>query len=116
MVTNETYWEKTKKKITYLQSKNPTKKKLRYWRFLIYPIEAFQAVFECKMRVQGNLSNIREDIKKLVKIKKGNSNCLTYMIVLDREASPISMNTIREYARKKGTPIFTRLYMDADTR
>lgn len=109
VLSNETFWKKTKDKITCLQSKNPNKKKLRYWRFLIYPVEAFQAAFEFKMRVQGNLTNIREDIDKLVQIKKGEPDCLTYMIVLDKVASPISMNTIREYSRKKGIPLFTHL-------
>ena len=101
------YWKITKEKIKCLHSKKLKKKKLRYWRFLVYPIEAFKAIFEFKMRVQGNLSNIREDIDKLVLIKEANSSCLTYMIVLDRKATSKSMNTIREYAREKDIPLLT---------
>lgn len=106
--SNKLYWNKTKKKIITLHSvKNPNKKKLRYWRFLIYPVEAFRAVFEFKMRVQGNLTNIREDIDKLVLIHEANPDCLTFMIILDRKASPKSMNTIREYSQMKGIQLLT---------
>ena len=99
--TSSIHWDKTMKKIVCLHSRKRRKKKLNYWRFLVYPVKAFKAAFEFKMRVRGNLSNIEEDILKLNLIRCKNSKCLTYMIILDKEASNKNMKTIRAFDREE---------------
>lgn len=59
----------------------------KYCRLVTFPIEAFAVCVEVKIRVSGNIKRIKEDIEKLSKIKEANSNCLVYLVVVDRKAT-----------------------------
>lgn len=84
------YWNKTIRKANrdQLGEEKEDKGSLNYWRILSYPVEAFHVAIEVKAKVKGNKGRIKEDIDKLAKIKERNPKCLTYMIILDRQASP----------------------------
>jgi len=83
--TIESYWKQAFKKAK--KDQNWEKKEgLKYWRILSYPLNAFRAVIEIKIKVRNNYPRIRRDIEKLKMIKKENPACLTYMVVLDRYA------------------------------
>ena len=50
---------------------------LKYWRILLYPLKGFKAVFEVKIRVEGNLKRIYKDIEKLNLMHRRNKDCNT---------------------------------------
>lgn len=82
-----------------------TRTDLKYWRILSYPVEAFRAAIEIKVKVHRNMTRIRKDIEKLAVLKQKNSQCLTYLVVLDRQADPKDIEKIRKIARKRDTEI-----------
>jgi hypothetical protein len=75
-----------------------------YWRILSYPLDAFVACIEVKVRVAGNIRRIRKDIEKLDRIRntlqKRGKNCLVHLMVLDRRAPDKSIRTIAAMCRK----------------
>ena len=71
----------------------------RYWRLPLYPIEAFQAAIELKVRVSGNLRAIIKDIEKLSKIRLTNAQCQVFLLVFDRKGDPRTISEIRELAQ-----------------
>ena len=71
---------------------------LRYWRMLSYPVKAFKAAIEAKIRVSGNMPKIRNDVKKLKKIKEENDECGLYLVVLDCKADDRKLREIRAFA------------------
>lgn len=92
------YWKRAEKKAMYDQR---AKKDLKYWRMLSYPIEAFLAAIEIKVRVWQNPPWIEKDINKLSAILKKNKKCLLYAVVLDRKANPKEVKKIEGLARRK---------------
>ncbi|MCD6474586.1 MAG: hypothetical protein J7K47_06780 [Thermoplasmata archaeon] len=107
MGENDKYWEIAFEKAMKDQYKNKYKNKngLKYWRILSYPVEAFLAAIEIKVRVDNNKKRIFEDIDKLHCLKSKNPNCLTYMLVLDRYASKNILRSIEERAEEKEVPL-----------
>lgn len=96
------YWKKTILKANKDQKikRNSNEKTLKYWRILSYPVEAFHAAIEVKVRVKNNKSRIIKDIKKLSIIKKTNPKCLTYLIIVDRCTSKKTIKNIQKYAER----------------
>ena len=56
---------------------NGQRNQLKYWRILLYPLKGFKAVFEVKIRVEGNLKRIYEDIERLNLMHRRNKDCNT---------------------------------------
>jgi len=77
----------------------------KYWRLVTYPLEAFVACIEVKIRVSGNIKRIEKDIDKLCKIRDTKKNCLVYLVVVDRKASADSKKRIEKCCRKNGVPL-----------
>jgi hypothetical protein len=100
--TDEKFWKDAFKK-----AKNDQGSKLRYWRILSYPVEAFLAAIEVKIRVRGNVSRIYKDIEKLVAIRKKNPKCLAYLVVLDRCATPEDLEKIGRRAANENISFFS---------
>lgn len=106
--TSEQYWYQAFQHILDHQSKNIKKKRIRYWRFLVYPLRAFKAAIEFKIRVQGNKDNIMKDVKKLSLLHQKNTCCLKYLIILDRKASDRTIQTIiEEISQREGIQLIT---------
>jgi len=104
------YWNKSIKKanIDQIGSVRQDTNFLKYWRILSYPVEALRAAIEVKAKVRGNRDRIWKDIGKLIKIKEGNPDCLTYMIIADRRASSDRIQKIIEnFGDKKIDKIYT---------
>jgi len=103
MGENDKYWREAFQKAMKDQYKNKYKNKngLKYWRILSYPVEAFLAAIEIKVRVDKNKKRIFEDIDKLYCLKSKNPNCLSYILVLDRYASENILRSIEERAKEK---------------
>ena len=93
------FWEEAFKKVSKAQTRQGKNEEIRYWRFLSYPLAAHKAVFEFKIRAKGNTTKINKDIKKLDLIHQKNKDCLTYLILLDREA-PITIKNIKAKLEK----------------
>ncbi len=93
------YWDLSRKRIA--QAQTGTDDELKYWRFLLYPVESFRVVIEFKVRVKNNHKNIRKDITKMKVLTKKNKCCLKYLVILDRAASTTSINTIVEEIKKE---------------
>jgi hypothetical protein len=74
----------------------------KYWRIVSYPLEAFHACIEVKIRVSGNIRNIEKDISKLCKIREHNKQCLVYLTVVDRKAKPGDIEKIKRKCLKRG--------------
>ncbi len=79
----------------------------KYWRILSYPLEAFVACIEVKIKVFGNNRRITKDIDKLCLIRetvaeKFNRKCLVYMCVMDRRASSKSIRTVEDKCCQRG--------------
>lgn len=90
------FWSEAYSKVWDYQTNHGEKRDdLRYWRFLAYPVEAFRAVFEFKIRVKGNTRGIKKDIKKLCLIKCKNPDCLTYLVILDRKGTTKELQKIK---------------------
>jgi len=68
--------------------------KLKYWRILSYPLEAFHAIVETKVRVSGNIDEIRGDIERLVMVRQENPRCLTFLVVMDKKAKSKDLERI----------------------
>jgi len=96
---DEKYWKITRTRIA--QAQTGTDSKLKYWRFLLYPVESFRAVIEFKVRVKGNRKNIRKDIKKMKALHIKNNECLKYLVILDRVAPKISVNSILDELKEE---------------
>ena len=97
---SDDYWDQAHQYILCSQSKTRKKKRIRYWRFLVYPLKAFKAAFEFKIRVQGNKDNILKDVDKLSLLDEKNKCCLKYLIILDRKAPERTIKSIKDYARQ----------------
>jgi len=92
-VTDSKYFQLAYDKIKKIQGK---KSGLKYWRILLYPLEAFRAVFEVKARVSGNLDLIYEDIEKLSLMQCRHEDCEYYLLVFDKAASDEHLKQIEE--------------------
>jgi len=58
---------------------------LKYWRMLSYPVEAFRAVLEVKIRLSGIARHIeREHFPRLDAIQEKKEDCFLYYVVIDR--------------------------------
>ena len=88
---NDLHWESAFKKALKDQNRE---EKLRFWRILSYPCEAFRAMIEIKIRVDKNLGRIYKDISKFEAVQKENKECLKFLIILDRCASENNMEKI----------------------
>jgi len=83
-------------------SKKAEKSERKYWRIVSYPLEAFHACIEVKIRVSGNIRNIKKDISKLCKIREHNKQCLVYLTVVDRKATSEDIKEIKSTCVKRG--------------
>ena len=107
IINNSNYfWDKAFKKVVRAQTNDETR--VKYWRFLSYPLEAFKAVFEFKIRVQGNIRDskknprgISKDIEKLNVLHSENEDCLKYLVILDRKISEKNYHKIRNMLSDK---------------
>ena len=96
------YWKKALEKAIKDQfGEGRSEGSLRYWRILSYPVEAFRAAIEVKIRVRGNRKKIFKDVEKLCAIKRENPECLTCMVIAftsvrHQTPSVISKNMRRE--------------------
>ena len=72
----------------------------RYWRFPSYPLEAFRAVIEFKVRGKGNLPRIKKDIRKLGEMCPVDGNCDGFLILLDRCATVGLVEEVRDAVNK----------------
>lgn len=100
------FWRRAYENALYYQGKRRKRKVLSYWRFLSYPVDAFYAVVEVKVRVSGNVSKIKRDMDRLFALQKKNSNCFTYVLVLDRKAKPRDKKYLKEYSERLGISCF----------
>jgi hypothetical protein len=82
-------------------------KRRKYWRYLSFPVESFTASIEVKIRTWRNKRNIRPDVDKLRLIKEANPDCLVYLLVLDRKASPEDIGKVRDYAKENHVGFFS---------
>jgi hypothetical protein len=80
--------------------------KLRYWRMLSYPVKAFRAAIEVKIKVSGNVSKIKNDVKKLRKIRDENRECRLYLLVLDRMAASKKLEDLKGFAKSHDVTSF----------
>lgn len=96
-VTDPGYFKAAYEKIREIQGK---KKELKYWRILLYPLKAFHAIFEIKVKVHRNKSRIVKDLNKLTSLYRKNENCQYYLIVLDRAATIKRLQSIEQEASK----------------
>jgi len=75
----------------------------KYWRLLTYPLDAFVACIEVKIRVSGNISRIKKDIDKLCKIRDTihdrGKECFVHLVVLDSEVSDQSRKKIENLCK-----------------
>ena len=78
----------------------------KYWRLVTYPLEAFAVCIEVKIRVSGNFDRIRKDIKKLRKIRETKTDCLVYLVVVDRKASDKSKENIKKYCHENSVRLY----------
>lgn len=93
---SEAYWKRALNKA----------KRFDYWRILSYPVEAFRAALEVKIRVKGNFDTIKRDIVKLVKIRNKSPDCLSYLIVSDRKSVREDRERIKKFGREQGIRCF----------
>jgi len=81
---------------------------LKYWRMLSYPVEAFHAVLEVKIRLSGNVKEIGQvELPKLSAIQE-KRNCLLYYVVIDR----CFKNEDRESLKKFEENYKGRIYLE----
>ncbi|RLF35308.1 MAG: hypothetical protein DRN03_05405 [Thermoplasmata archaeon] len=100
------YWKKALEKAIKDQfGEDRSEGSLRHWRILSYPVEAFRAAIEVKIRVRGNKRKILKDVEKLCAIKRENPECLAYMVIADRCAPTDIISDIKEYAERNGIKI-----------
>jgi len=78
---------------------------LKYWRILSYPVEAFQAAIEIKIKVHKNMTRIKKDIEKMAVLKQNNDQCQTYLVVLDRQADHKYIEKIKNIAHNRDPEI-----------
>jgi hypothetical protein len=91
---NDDFWERALKKA---KSDQRAPNGLRYWRILSYPCKAFGAVIEFKAKVYNNMDRIHDDITRLKLLHDENSDCLKYLVVMDRCASEDNVKQIRNW-------------------
>jgi len=104
------HWKEAYEYVKSYQTKDGEKgSDLRYWRFLAYPVDAFKAVLEFKIRVNGNSSGIKKDIKKLSLIRCKKPDCLTYLVILDRKGRPSLMNKIIDESNTKNLRLYSNI-------
>ncbi len=103
------FWKEAFEKVLEGQTRHGKRKGIQYWRFLSYPLSAYKAVFEFKIRAKGNTTRIKEDIKKLDLLHERNLDCLTYLILLDRKAPKITIERVKkELEKHKHIRFFTQ--------
>ncbi len=79
-----------------------------YWRYPSYPFEAFKAIIEFKIRVNGNVPRILKDVEKIrAMCSEEKGKCIGYLLVLDRKANHTNLTKIR---------LAVSLAIDAGTR
>jgi len=93
------YWDVTYRRVAQAQTGHENK--VKYWRFLLYPSEAFKAVIEFKIRVNNNLKNLKKDIKKLYWLHMRNKECLKFIVIMDRKATERCINNIQRALNNK---------------
>ena len=80
-----------------------------YWRYPSYPFEAFKAIIEFKVRVNGNVPRILKDVEKIrVMCSEEKGKCIGYLLVLDRKAKQSNLTKIQHavsLAKDEGTRI-----------
>jgi len=96
-ITDPEYFKDAYEKIRKIQGLGD---RLKYWRILLYPLKAFHAIFEIKVRVSGNKRRIVDDLNKLSLLYCRNKTCKYYLIVLDRAATNKQMLSIKNEALK----------------
>jgi len=79
---------------------------LKYWRMLSYPVEAFHAIIEVKIKVYRN-KTIDKDIEKLVMIRDKNKDCQLYLIILDRKSNPDILKIYKKKAENHNIKYYT---------
>lgn len=89
--SDESYWKDACRKA----KKDQGSRKLKYWRIVSYPVKAFRAAIEVKVKVRSNFSGIRRDVKKLETLKEADSDCLLFLVVLDRRASVEDLDEVK---------------------
>ena len=78
----------------------------KYWRLVTYPLAAFVACVEVKIRVSGNINRIKSDIDKLRIIKDAKKNSLVYLVVVDHRAKADNKRIIEKYCLENGVPSY----------